>query len=209
MVVDQWQVMTGCTASDPMFVRRTLVRIFACGMLICSPAAACLAQSAATTNAETLLANPCSTSANSSGQPSGRLGQLSTPMTDTTASRNRTSALGESIPAANKTIVLIASASAAEVTFAKEPKLSVSLCGGLDSVKVVERRNLPSTVVAGTTYRDVHVAVEIFGKVNAECLGRMLGDTTTPKNVVSIPGKADCAAVTVGGMSGSGAGQRK
>jgi len=40
---------------------------------------------------------------------------------------------------------------------------------------VVQRDNLPSPVVAGTTYRNVYIAVEIIGRVNAECLANQLG----------------------------------
>ena len=66
--------------------------------------------------------------------------------------------------------MLLAAASAREVTFAKQPEIRVRLCGGLDSLRVVERRNLPTPVVAGRTYRDVYVAVEIFGRLNADCI---------------------------------------
>ena len=48
--------------------------------------------------------------------------------------------------------------------------MSVRLCGGFDSVRVVERRNLPERVVPGVTYRDVPVAVEILGHIYADCL---------------------------------------
>ena len=66
--------------------------------------------------------------------------------------------------------MLLAAASAREVTFAKQPEIRVRLCGGFDSLRVVERRNLPTPVVAGRTYRDVYVAVEIFGRLNADCI---------------------------------------
>jgi hypothetical protein len=67
-------------------------------------------------------------------------------------------------------IILLASVSARELRFYSQPRISVRLCGGLDSVRVVERRNLPERVVPGVTYRDVHVAVEIVGHILAECL---------------------------------------
>ena len=68
-------------------------------------------------------------------------------------------------------IILRASASAREVRFALQPRLEVVLCGGvLDSVRVLERRNLPDPVQPGVTYRDVFIAVEILGHLNAECL---------------------------------------
>jgi hypothetical protein len=67
---------------------------------------------------------------------------------------------------------IIASVSADEVTFAKQPKICVTLRGDarLDSVRVVGRRNIASPVVRGTTYRDVYVAVEILGHLDANCI---------------------------------------
>lgn len=92
-------------------------------------------------------------------------------------------------------VVLFAAASAREVTFAKQPEVRVRLCGGLDSLRVVERRNLPNPVVAGRTYRDVYVAVEIFGRLNADCIVAALtavpGDSTGQRNA--------CASLEIGG----------
>lgn len=67
---------------------------------------------------------------------------------------------------------LFASVQANEVSFARAPRICVRLTGDarLDSVHVVGRRNIASPVVAGTTYRDVYVAVEILGHLNAECI---------------------------------------
>jgi hypothetical protein len=57
------------------------------------------------------------------------------------------------------------------VRFASQPRIQVRLCGGvLDSVRVLERRNLPDPVQPGVTYRNVFIAVEILGHLNAECL---------------------------------------
>ena len=68
-------------------------------------------------------------------------------------------------------IILRATASAREVRFASQPRIRVRLCGGvLDSVRIVERRNLPDPVQPGVTYRDVFIAVEILGHLDAECL---------------------------------------
>jgi hypothetical protein len=67
-------------------------------------------------------------------------------------------------------IILCASVSAREVRFATQPQISVRLSGALgDSVHVLERRNLPRPVGAGTTYRDVFVAVEILGHLAQSC----------------------------------------
>jgi hypothetical protein len=71
-------------------------------------------------------------------------------------------------------VVIFAEASAGQVSFRAQPKLEVKLTGDLDSVHVLDRRNLPTPVVAGTTYRDVYVAVEIFGRLNADCIAKTL-----------------------------------
>lgn len=82
-------------------------------------------------------------------------------------------------------IRLLVSASANEVTFVGSPKVCVRLTGAaqLDSMHVLERRNLPSPVVSGTTYRNVYVAVEILGRLNADCIASRLtgaaADSTT------------------------------
>jgi len=74
--------------------------------------------------------------------------------------------------AANPTVRLLASVSANEVRVARQPKICVTLRGDatLDSVHVVARRNIQSPVAVGTTYRNVYVAVEILGHLNAECI---------------------------------------
>jgi hypothetical protein len=72
-------------------------------------------------------------------------------------------------------IILRVGVHADEVRFAKQPNVRVRLCWGGDTVRVVQRDNLPSPVVAGTTYRNVYVAVELVGRVNAECLSNVLG----------------------------------
>jgi hypothetical protein len=90
-------------------------------------------------------------------------------------------------------VVIFAEASAKEVSFKSQPQLHVRLSGGLDSVHVLDRRNLPSPVVKGTTYRDVHIAVELFGRVNAECIARTLTQGE----------RGDCASLELRGTSGA------
>jgi hypothetical protein len=90
-------------------------------------------------------------------------------------------------------VVIFAEANAKEVRFSKQPQLHVRLSGGLDSVHVLDRRNLPSPVVQGTTYRDVHIAVELFGRVNAECIARTLTQGA----------RDDCASLELRGTSGA------
>lgn len=79
---------------------------------------------------------------------------------------------GSARPTTNPTVRLVASVQADEVRFARQPKICVRLRGDaqLDSVHVVARRNIQSPVAAGTTYRDVYVAVEILGHLNAQCI---------------------------------------
>ncbi len=95
-------------------------------------------------------------------------------------------------------IVLRAAASAREVRFASQPRIQVRLCGGLlDSVRVVERRNLPDPVQPGVTYRDVYIAVEILGHLNAECLAsRITGQGAATQS-------ASCASLQMRDTSGA------
>lgn len=85
-------------------------------------------------------------------------------------------------PAGNPTLRLLASVQAEEVRFARQPKICVKLRGdaSLDSVHVVARRNIRSPVSVGTTYRNVYVAVEILGHLNAQCISaRITGQPAT------------------------------
>jgi hypothetical protein len=104
---------------------------------------------------------------------------------------------GQATPPARDTqkvaVVIFAEATAGEVSFKAQPQLHVRLSGGLDSVHVLDRRNLPSPVVTGTTYRDVHIAVELFGRVTAECIARTLKGAAAE----------DCASLELRGTSGA------
>ena len=97
-------------------------------------------------------------------------------------------------------IVLFAAVSADEVTFAKQPKICVKLRGDaqLDSVHVIGRKNLASPVVSNTTYRNVYVAVEILGRLNATCIASRI--TRAPADSAS---RGDCASLDV--RTGAGA----
>ena len=105
-------------------------------------------------------------------------------------------------------IILRASVHADQVRFASQPRVRVRLCWGGDTLRVVQRDNLPSPVVAGTTYRNVFVAVELLGRVNAECLANRIGvgnnagarQPRTPSNVASA---SNCAFL--GGSAAAGA----
>src|SRR5881394_3757365 len=93
-------------------------------------------------------------------------------------------------------VVLFAEASAREVRFAAQPRIVVHLCGAVtDSVHVIERRNLPERVQPGVTYRDVYIAVEIIGHLDAECLARRIG--VAPDATGAAPASADCASLGI------------
>jgi hypothetical protein len=94
-----------------------------------------------------------------------------TPSPDTARSRldTITSGIGGARAGAPD-IILLASIQADEVRFATQPQARVRFCWAGDTLTVVRRDNLPRPVVAGTTYRNVFVAVELLGRLNAECL---------------------------------------
>ena len=103
-------------------------------------------------------------------------------------------------------IILRVGVHADEVRFAKQPNVRVRLCWGGDTVRVVQRDNLPSPVVAGTTYRNVYVAVELVGRLNAECLSNVLGVGNVRPNAsaganVAAPTSANVATSQSAGTS--------
>ena len=99
-------------------------------------------------------------------------------------------------PASSPTIVLRADVSASEVRFSRQPEIRVTLTGGtLDSVRVLERRNLPERVQPGVTYRDVFIAVEAIGKLHAECLAKQLAGTISARRADTTAVRR-CPAVT-------------
>jgi hypothetical protein len=98
-------------------------------------------------------------------------------------------------------VLLLVGIHADEVRFASQPHLRVRLCWGGDTLRVVQRDNLPSPIVPGTTYRNVFIAVELLGRVNAECLADMIGvgSNNAPRNA----SPASCAFL--GATAGTGA----
>jgi len=111
-------------------------------------------------------------------------------------------------------IILRVGVQADEVRFAKQPNVRVRLCWGGDTLRVVQRENLPSPVVAGTTYRNVYVAVELVGRLNGECLANVLGVGNNPQPARTQPSSVlaqqstenvagNCAFL--GGTAGAGA----
>jgi hypothetical protein len=110
---------------------------------------------------------------------------------DVSTSRNRAASFGiGGARSGEADIVLWVGVHADQVRFAKQPQTRVRLCWGGDSLRVVQRENIPSPVVAGTTYRNVYVAVELIGRVNAECVADLIGvrssaQTSQPRAAVS------------------------
>jgi hypothetical protein len=97
-------------------------------------------------------------------------------------------------------VILLVGIHADEVRFAAQPHVRVRLCWGGDTLRVVQRDNLPSPIVPGTTYRNVYIAVELVGRLNAECLADKLGVSngsprTAPTNAV-VAGTAVAATPT-------------
>jgi hypothetical protein len=84
-------------------------------------------------------------------------------------------------------VLLLVGVHADEVRFASQPHLRVRLCWGGDTLRVVQRDNLPSPVVPGTTYRNVYVAVELIGRINAECLADRIGVRSAPQGQQANP----------------------
>ena len=107
-------------------------------------------------------------------------------------------------------VLLLVGVHADQVTFASTPHIRVRLCWGGDTLRVVQRDNLPSPVVPGTTYRNVYVAVELLGRINAECLADRLRVRSAPQpgqpaNVApaATPTSASQCAF-LGGSAGAG-----
>lgn len=111
-------------------------------------------------------------------------------------------------------VLLLVGVHADEIRFASQPRVRVRLCWGGDTVRVVQRDNLPSPVVPGTTYRNVYIAVELLGRINAECLAEMIGvGAGSPQNarptnpaVAAVAGAPTSAAscAFLGGTAASG-----
>jgi hypothetical protein len=91
-----------------------------------------------------------------------------------------------------------------EVRFASQPRVRVRLCWGGDTVRVVQRDNLPSPIVPGTTYRNVYIAVELLGRINAECLAEKIGVANAAAGAAATPTSASGCAF-IGGSAATGA----
>jgi len=132
-----------------------------------------------------------------------------------TSGRNRTAAATDSTAVRSDTvtaniggaltgepdIILRAAVQANEVRFASQPRVRVRFCWGGDTLRVVQRENIPSPVVAGTTYRNVYVAVELLGRLNAECLVDRVSTTRNPVNRAPSDSAGGVGACTFLGAS--------
>ena len=130
-----------------------------------------------------------------------------------TSARARTDTAGFGVGGARTgpaDVLLLVGVHADEVRFASQPRVRVRLCWGGDTVRVIQRDNLPSPVVPGTTYRNVYIAVELLGRINAECLAERIGVGGAAQNArPAAPGVAgaptsvgNCAFL--GGTAGTG-----
>lgn len=107
-------------------------------------------------------------------------------------------------------VLLLVGVHANEVRFASQPRVRVRLCWGGDTLRVVQRDNLPSPVVPGTTYRNVYIAVELLGRINAECLAERIGVGAAPQTARPAAGAAGTPASVgscafLGGSAATGA----
>ena len=68
-------------------------------------------------------------------------------------------------------VMIRAHVTAERVRFETSPQVDVQVngCAAVDSVRVLERRNLPDPVQPGVTYQDVAVSVEILGHLDLIC----------------------------------------
>lgn len=121
-----------------------------------------------------------------------------------TSARARTDTAGFGVGGARTgaaDVLLLVGVHADEVRFGSQPRVRVRLCWGGDTVRVVQRDNLPSPVVPGTTYRNVYIAVELLGRINAECLADMIGVGNAPRN--ARPTDVSAAAAGTSSSAGS------
>src|SRR5688500_2459532 len=107
-------------------------------------------------------------------------------------------------------VLLLVGVRADEVRFASQPRVRVRLCWGGDTLRVIQRDNIPSPVVPGTTYTNVYVAVELLGRINAECLAERIGVGAAPQTPRPAAGAAGTptsvgSCAFLGGAAATGA----
>jgi hypothetical protein len=142
-----------------------------------------------------LLAGDATTSANA---PSANV-------SDSAGVRGNTATASSGTPQSGAPDILLeAAVQANEVRFAAQPQVRVRLCWGGDTLRVVQRTNIPSPVVAGTTYRNVFVAVELLGNLNAACLTERIAAGRESASVAATDSASpgSCAFLGLTGAAG-------
>lgn len=104
--------------------------------------------------------------------PAVEASPLRTPAGADTGGARRGSSGAPRAETARPTVLLWAAVEAEELRFARQPRVCVALRGDvrLDSLHVLTRRNISSPVIAARTYRNVQVAVELLGYLDADCI---------------------------------------
>jgi len=168
-------------------VSKTYIALMCGGWCIFADATLARAQGATTTDAN---ASSCAAVLANDSTVGTRIGPTDSARRDTSARGLPDSASfgvggARSGPA---DVLLLVGIHADEVRFASQPHL-----------RVRQRDNLPSPIVPGTTYRNVYIAVELLGRVNAECLADIIGvGNNAPRNARP----ANCAFL--GATAGTG-----
>lgn len=195
---------------------RTYAALVSGALCICAASRVATAQTTAAAGADTPTCAALLSNDSSAGTHLGPAD--STARSRDSATRTRADSASFAVGGARNgaaDVILLVGVHADQVTFAKQPHLRVRLCFGGDTVRVVQRDNLPSPVVAGTTYRNVYVAVELIGRVNAECLADRLGvgsnaparnQGSSAASTSGAPGSASAGSCAfLGGSAGAGA----
>lgn len=128
---------------------------------------------------------------NPAGCPAVRSPNVDHATTADSSSRPDSSGLGLPENGGTPDVILFVSFSADQLRFNSQPNAAIRFCWGGDSLRVVERRNLPSPVVAGTSYKDVYIAAELRMYLSPECLARAFGPSP------DIATGSSCAAIGV------------
>ena len=88
-------------------------------------------------------------------------------------------------------VILLASFSADQIRFNSQPRAKIRFCWGTDTLRIVERRNLPDPVVPGVTYRNVFIAMELLTHLDGVCVADRITSSGSPTE------KRDCGALSL------------
>ena len=164
---------------SPMLDMRYVLPPFASALLLCAATGVVPARAQATASPACVAATGPDVSPATGNARDASAARAAMPTPVDSGARAAANSTNKST---NPTVRLLASVEAAEVRFASQPQICVRLRGDatLDSVHVLARRNIRSPVTTGTTYRNVYVAVEILGHLNADCIAARI--TGQPAN---------------------------